>query len=312
MTPWPFETSVKLTKSPVGTSDALNYGEYYMRGSYWHGYSDYDWYIDKDWLLRVAVGSIDYTESGSSNQPLEFGVCGFDISRVPSVFVSHDQIDYTGASPITGSPIYSDVYGTTQEYDSRIILYNKFSYHTVQANQQWSYFSPRNVGLKTMTINNQAGIDNYIDGTSINDLYLFVCPGENPSGTRTSYTEALFAVQFLCPKDKAPDGMMIGDQWPKVRTFKVEIDGEIEDFSTPYQKKMVEISGKNETALGNLNTQLKGYGVHTGSGLPDSYTSRSATSALLPIVSQFKPFKTLISVFGVFLVMSVFVKKGMG
>lgn len=302
--PWYFDTEFSYRRTASYDTNLSNYGEFFARNpSMWHGYSDYDWFLDSDWLVRVwpVSGSVKNQGQQLTTDDSTFGIVLFDYSRLPTVYncisSSNGNVDF--------------VY----DYSDSLIFYNEILCENALTFNAWNVIAPDSTGFRYTGIADGYHTSGYLDASncSINDLAIFgYCYDHEPTGTSANLIdiEMRFAVQFMVPKDKCPNGLKIGDRWPQVRTFKVEIEGEIQDYQTPYSEALASKAQVSASGVANRYDEYKGYTRSQFTKLPDVGSSSKAVSSFQ---SFFKvtPFYTVLVAFVPFIVVCIFIKKGL-
>lgn len=218
-------------------------GFYYMREAYRGFTPDKDWRIDNDWLIEVSVSSASCSvinASGKLINPAIFGITflAFDRSKLPTVSADYESFNsaYGNDSAFT---IEQGVYNIIPAYGSTKLLGPSYSYSSASNDSNSPvYFPVSNFSANGLftgadiagSILGEEGINSFdLDGCSINDLVIF------PSGTATDsalsydYNVRCF-FRFLCPVDKAPAGMAVGDRWPKVWPLEVEMEDAYQEY----------------------------------------------------------------------------------
>lgn len=268
-----------------GVMEGINGYAYYPEA--YHGFSETDWRIDNDWLLEVSVDSYKiqtYRSSGTiytQENSGSFMICAFDRSALPTItakFSSYDAAnnmreafsisqDVVNAFPISGTtkvagPAVNDL-GTYYYPISNFQISGLFS-----GADTWDGFGM--IG--------EEGFGSYdLDACSINDLILFPLVSD-PTDEYGSLVDARVAFRFLCPVDKAPSGMAVGDRWPKVWPLEVEI---LEAYKEYYDRMLAngEIFSPDDvdTSFGQLN-QLKDSWLDSFDSVPSSAVSFASST----------------------------------
>lgn len=254
----------------VGQNDMLPAYDYVQANQYWGGLSDYDWYIDSDWIIKVYFAS---------------GETGVDAATaVPSASWYHDYSttqlkllmwdESTMPSLVRDVGSYSDgarVHNGFELNSNRLLLHDsRYSVlptiNLTSDLEKVMYFSPGEIypvawqlGYVQST-NAQRFLPINPPNISINDLRFCVVPNGAwiyPGNSGNVYAKARMSVQFMCPKDKAPAGLAVGDRWPKVRPVEVDIENAYEAY---YNNLLANGQIKNpddvNKTFGDLNGKL--------------------------------------------------------
>lgn len=223
----------------------------------WRGFSDWSWNIDNDWILRVYITNASLSIDGKSFTDLKpsqsLKLCAVDMSSVPSFNFTETgsaNYDYFITSPgcrtfpvtinhLTGAICYGDKMYQTQLFPI-------------------SNFTGSQSFLNNDDVDNGRTFD--VDGCNINNLYFFVIP--NYSGfsyNNYAVVRAHLALSFMVPIDKCPDGLAVGDYWPKLRPLEVEIANSLEGIEQDYYKAMLQYSQINDPSkVSSMNKDLSG------------------------------------------------------
>lgn len=208
------------------------YGFYYTHEN-WLGFCpDDDFRIDNDWLIEISLNNFEGTRYRSLSKTTEmtlFSVYAYDRSKLPSITLDYSSFDgayndtskafsisqtlsncipYCGTTKMQGVTFYSDEIGTTRYVPASVFGMNGlFSGVDTEA--------PEISDFGFSAIN--------LDGCNMNDLVFTVGPSD-PMDEYSCHVDARLAFRFLCPVDKAPGGMAVGDRWPKVWPLEVEME----------------------------------------------------------------------------------------
>lgn len=282
----------------------------------WRGYDQYSWRVDSDWLVRFCCTAIGSTaKSGQGVTVLDdFSIkfCAIDRSMAPLFLTDSETTSGTGVQ-IGGSPTDSllftgsdsgtavevfDISGFELTEDSlgarRYFTMESFTYSLL-----WNDYEYDEQPFYTY----RSTID--LDGCDINDLVFFVAPVRTGWGLQ-GQVNARCSIQLMCPKDKAPSGMSIGDYWPKVRPLEVAIS----DAYDPYYKAMLANGQIKDPS--DINTMFGQLGGMQEQGLGALEIGDAESGFFTAAVSMMQPlFLTLLPIIGVGVILIIFANKGM-
>lgn len=254
---------------PSNANQAMT--EFVHPGLYWGGASDYDWYVDSDWVIRVWIDSASAgIDSGTAvpdsstydnYKDNAFRILLWDANSMPGINISSRT---SASSAYPGSYIWM-AGGETMLLMScaNSILptinigsgFNKFHYFnltdfypTTFILSYWQTGAlPRYLSVNPSNIN-------------INNLRMTVIPTggwKRPGHAGVVGAQAHMSMQFLCPKDKAPAGLAVGDRWPKVRPLEVEIENAYEAYyNNLLANGQIKNPGDVNKTFGDLNGKL--------------------------------------------------------
>lgn len=213
-------------------------GFYYTHEN-WLGFCpDNDFRIDNDWLIEISLNNFEGERALSKSRTeemTEFCVYAYDRSKMPYVTLDYSTINgyyyesskafsinqtlsnsipFSGTTRLGGALFYSDQIGST-----RYVPVSNFGMDGL--------FSSVDVTVPSLSDTSAYSIS--LDGCNMNDLVIMVGPSD-PHDEYSCHIEARIALRFLCPIDKAPNGMAVGDRWPKVWPLQVELEEAYEEF----------------------------------------------------------------------------------
>uniref|UniRef100_A0AAU8B6C7 DUF2341 domain-containing protein n=1 Tax=Dulem virus 75 TaxID=3145786 RepID=A0AAU8B6C7_9VIRU len=265
LTPWFFDLDgYFLPTTQLNSSSTV----YAYLGERWFGYSYYPWLIDSDWVFRIWINSATVPNGSTS-----FFIYFFDKSRILQYYVSDSGEQFSGTTT-DNIFVSKNAVGITSSTGD--LPYT-----------DWSYFSADTFKWTNYTIPSDPLTMSTLDNTNINDLVICAAP---QTGGEKYHAKVQMAIQFMCPKDKAPDGMAIGDEWPKLRTMQVEIAGGLTEWAAPYYEALQSESLITDPSeVSHMKGALSSH-LDSAIGLPDIDTDldTSAISSMMVILGPIK------------------------
>lgn len=250
--------------------DVLPAYDYVQANQYWGGMSDYDWYIDSDWIIKVYFASGETGVDAATAVPNSN--CYHDYSTTKLKLLMWDETTMPSLVRDVGSYNEGSRVHNGFELNSNRLLLHDSRYSVLPTIDLTSdlekvmYFSPGEIypiawqlGYVQIT-NAQRFLPINPPNISINDLRFCVVPNGawiNPGNSGNVYAKARMSVQFMCPKDKAPAGLSVGDRWPKVRPVEVEIENAYEAYyNNLLSNGQIKNPGDVNKVFGDLNGKL--------------------------------------------------------
>lgn len=287
---------------PNDSQATLNgyYRDVLLSQLYYRGFSDYSWRIDNDWIVKI------WAEDTDARFPYQ--VIIYDRTQLPSVAYNHGYV-YDGS--YMDSPFSSE--WTLQQTTPACIPFkyddNYGALFSVSRNNtgKWTYWE---VGVFQMY--SIFGLPTRIAGSDINDICVSICYGRGRGNSSWVGTDASsliqkkIALQWLCPVDKAPAGMSVGDYWPKVRPLEVEI----EEAMNAYEEAMLQNGQIRDPS--DINSMFGQLGGMQEQGLGALEIGDAEAGFFTAAVSMMQPlFLTLLPIIGVGVILIIFANKGM-
>lgn len=256
-------------------------------GDFWRGYSDTSWRIDNDWLICVACDSFTVNKGNSCQ------LIAWDRTRVPCSNLSKDFTITTSSSSGTVRGETSGNITYTTGISSLALFFNGSDCPRLRNDGDWYYYPVSDFHIDSFSGADSPQMMYNIDGTDINDLIIGVAATSYaPQKNEGLLANARIAIQFMVPKDKCPEGMAVGDYWPKVRPLEVEIKNQLEGIEQEYYKKMLEYSQLNESyKIGNMNKGLNNR-LDNALALPNLDTDLN-TNAIASMMNILGPLKQI-------------------
>lgn len=285
----------------------------------WYGYDQYNWRVDSDWLVRYMCSSkeCNFYKLGSGDPVTNVSTdyddplfCAVDRSKVPSFSVgmengfnisaSPDALLFKGAGTVAWAS-QDDISGYQQ-------LAGNLNTRRYLSMDGFTYSSIGNAVQDKVSVSNgqvlyRSTVD--VDGTDINDLIFFFAPSHSYPGYYC-VINARVSIQLMCPVDKAPSGMAVGDYWPKVRPLDVEIADAFDAYrSTMLDNGMIKEPSDINSMFGQLGgMQEDGLGaLELGDGQAEWVTG--VYTMLQPL------FIYLLPIVGLGVLLIIFANKGM-
>lgn len=255
----------------VGGKLYLQSYDYLIANQYWGGTSDYDWYIDSDWIIKIYVASGETGVDAATNVPSssqyhdystdKLRVIMWDASSVPGLYREAVAPSYQSTMVTTGWNMYSDKllfidsrYSVFPTIDltkdlGKVMYFSPGELYPVS--YIFGYFQVTNAGRPLPLNPANININNLRFGVMPNGAW--IAKGE----AGNVYAKARMSVQFMCPKDKAPAGLAVGDRWPKVRPLEVEIENAYEAYyNNLLANGQIKNPGDVNKTFGDLNGKL--------------------------------------------------------
>lgn len=287
-----------------------------------NGFSDYPWFFDRDWGLDIQISGISTTISSTYSD--QFTVVLYDVTKYPTF--QHQEtstdfvVDYSipgilGINPNSMWPVPS------------FTRYNSFSWSAANpafSYQQKFYHSTPNayyLALKPVPPYTNSlstvGSDIAFEPINIENLRIMIVPLFKPAfySATSSYSSSTYvgqlyaraAFSFICPKDKAPSGLSIGDRWPSVRDF--EVTGTLEDA---YKDWIDNALAQTPVAdPDDVTSQIEGYNQQLDAADNWGELETDAWNEVVPILDSFDFVFTILGIAAVVFVLLLFIKKGM-
>lgn len=276
----------------------------------YEGYSQTSWRIDQDWVLEVYVASVETNLEHQGN--LVNGVADqidlllYDVTKVPTINYapkatsSAYEWDLNYEESLLAADFAHSVNPTLSAADvGKTYYYPVTSFQLVPG---W-FDRPQE----------SSGAVDYVAWSSlrlcdINNLRIAIKPSGYWTSTGTGYatSNARLGFRWLCPVDKAPAGMMIGDPWPKQQPLEVVM----QDAYDAYKQTMMQ-NGQIKDPT-DINTMFGNLGDMKDQGLAALDIGDTESDFFSAALSMFKPlFLTLLPVVGVGVVLIIFANKGM-
>lgn len=301
------------------SSMGLAFYDFLNLTSTYQGFSSSPWYVDQDWVLRIKPISFQTSkDSITTDKDVSSDVYSnyltdrvrllvFDISTAP--FMSR-YYDPGTASVVKGrSEWFLDNRENSVFFDMRYAALPTISNSSLGEYQYYTLddfhlplpqFSPNDLYIGSFNASPKV--------VNINDLRITVVPngGWLSTGGGAIYAQAQLAITYMCPKDKAPVGMSIGDRWPKQVPLEVEIENAYEAY---YDKLLANGQIKDPSGVdamfGDLNGQL---GSSVNIDNPDVV---SGFGEVFGWLSGFPLLTVIFPVIVAAILLPIFVKKGM-
>lgn len=310
MNPWLVDCysqrlEVDFSEISWGESNSAGLSGWYEEVLYsqmcYRGFSDYTWRVDEDWVVKIWAES--------TTQQFPYQVVLYDRTQVPSVSYNFSADDPNSVGGY--DQIHSD--WTLQQDVATCIpfVYNDDwgALFAVSRNntEKWTYWQ-----AGVFQIYNIYGLPSRIVGSDINDIYATITYGRGKGNSAYVGSDAKallhkqIAIQWLCPVDKAPSGMSVGDYWPKVRPLEVEMQEAMNEFEeTMLANGQIKQPSDINTMFGQLGgMQEQGLGaLEIGDAEAGFFTA--AVSMMQPL------FLTLLPIIGVGVILIIFANKGM-
>lgn len=234
----------------------------------WYGFCpDDDFRLDNDWLIEVSVASFEADRlagDGDIEVNSQFTLIALDRTQMPTISLDYESF---------GSDFYGQIDPVFSLDFDRAHIYPMYSSNVISAGPSIKstdvgktlYFPASNFTISGLAADSSSNSEypnisdfgipfSSLDGVNMNDLVIFPVWG----GGFGSNVRARIALRFLCPVDKAPGGMSVGDRWPKVYPVKVEID----DALQPFYDAMLEWSQTpTPEDIDDMMGDLQGFGL---------------------------------------------------
>lgn len=271
----------------------------------YQGFSSDSWRIDQDWVIRVGVSYVD-TEVLYSPAPTNYtedsvNLILYDVTKAPILYSSLSDsagVDYSidyGESLLIGDWRYS-INPTISNSDSGTTLYLPVT--------DFNYSSGLNVNWNDTTANAALSSARMVD---INNLRICIKPTGYWTAVGNAYAraEARLSISYMVPVNKAPDGMAVGDAWPKLRTLEVEL----QDAYDAYKQTMLQ--NGQITNPDDINTMFGELGGIQQDGLAALEIGDTEAEFLTSSIGMMQPlFSVLFPIIGVGVILIIFANKG--
>lgn len=285
----------------IGGSNSLSgyFDEILLSQMYYKGWSDYSWRVDEDWVAKLWVD-----ESSVTDVPIQIYM--YDRTQLPTVQYQNMSED----DNVLSSEQFESEWTISQNVDACIPFNDLASTGAFfdQSNAgQWTYWQVGNFQMASVY-----SVPTRLCGTDINDLCMTAAYGYSESDQAFSEADSLdlvharVAVQWLCPVDKAPAGMAVGDSWPKVRPIEVEMEEAFDQWREVLAQRGL-INSPDE-----IGSQYNEYNLQASNGILATNLDQEQYSLLSAVLGGFNPLLgTLLPVAAVGVVLIILANKGM-
>lgn len=279
-----------------GWFDEVLYSQLFYRG-----YSDSSWRVDNDWVVKI------WAEDTTSDLPYQVVI--FDRTQVP--LVNYRPIFTTGSSSSRPQGQFTNPWSLEQSTSACIPFKYNDDWGALFASSRgntgkWTYWE-----LGYFQMYSVYGLPVRLNGSDINDICVSITYGRGKDNSLYSQTVAesliqkKIALQWLCPKDKAPSGMQIGDYWPKHRPLEVVM----QDAYDAYKQTMLNNGQIKDPS--DINTMFGQLGGMQEDGLGALDFGEDEATVLPGVISIIQPVITfLFPFFGLVLILLIFANKG--
>lgn len=287
-----------------------------------NGYSDYPWFFDRDWGLDIQISGSSTTISSTYSD--QFTVVLYDVTKYPTF--QHQEtstdfvVDYSipgilGINPNSMWPVPSFARYNSFSWSASNPAYpygNQFNHGTPSA----PFLALKPIPPYTNSLST-VGSDIVFEPINIENLRIMVVPlfksafySAASSYTSSTYVGQLYAraaFSFICPKDKAPSGLSVGDRWPSVREF--EVIGTLEDAYKDWIDAALEQTPVADSA--DVTSQIEDYNQQLDAADNWGELETDAWNEVVPILDSFDFVFTILGIAAVVFVLLLFIKKGM-
>ena len=286
------------------------------------GFSDYPWFVDRDWGIDINIRGITTTIDSDYSDQFTFVV--YDVTHVPTFQHQETSTDFVvnyslpgilGINPNTLWPVPS------------FIDFNSFSWSRYQQTgfkyKNQNYHSLEDISLLGLTpvplYTNASSMSEPVpfDSINIENLRIVIIPLFKDSfydamssftgSTLVGQIYARSAFSFICPKDKAPSGLTVGDRWPSVR--EIEVTGTFEDAYKDWIDAALAQTPVADPA--EVTSQIDDYNQQLDASDNWGKLETDAWNEVVPILDSFDFVFTILGIAAVVFVLLLFIKKGM-
>lgn len=284
----------------------------------YYGSSYYPWYVDSDWMLRIRVNGVNSTIPEIHG----YSLVAFDTSTYPRLFYDFSRGDSSGFFSASSG----NLLGVSADYPRREGDFAPFNWSSVftyplEANQ--TYYRPLGQ-LRPFSIPYYYG---YGAGQSdvgavapidIRNLCIAIVPAFDPDNLPAVPTgtepprllgdvNAQIAIEYLCPVDKAPAGVQVGDRWPLVPA--IEVEGTFEDAYKEWIDSALQNTPYADSS--NIGKDLQDYNKQLEDSDNWGTLATEGWNSIAPIFDSFNFVFTVLAIVGVTFILLLLIKKGM-
>lgn len=312
----PFLSAPSFTTS--GESFAIRYPYLCNLFKAYYGSSFYPWFVDSDWMIRIYVNGVN----SSIPEVIGYNLVAFDTSTYPRLTYNFSLGDSSGSF----SPSAGNLLGVAADFSNKNGNFSPFVWNALN---NYPIFSGatfiRPLGqYRPFSIPYYFGQGSFQEDVGavapidIRNLCIAVVPVFSqtnlpavPTGTEPprllGSVNAQLSIEFLCPVDKAPAGIAVGDRWPLVPP--IEVSGTFEDA----YKDWIDSALQN-TPYGDASTvgpAIQGYNQQLEESDNWGTLATEGWQGIAPIFDSFDFVFTILAIVGVTFILLLLIKKGM-
>lgn len=281
--------------------------------TYWRGYSQVDWVLDRDWLVLYEWDGI--TRTNCKQNSFVF----WDASKIPIYYRNFSSDGFSSLGLSGTMPFLLGVPVTNRNTTGYRINTSSGDSSTASSQSKLLYNIDLRVENPLSILSTPSNVDPFLDsfplgGVSINDLCFALFPNypsELPSSSGDITGSSIYgrvAVRFAVPVDKAPADTQVGDSWPKIQSVPVQIQGSLDDYKAWKDNALAQTP---VSAPAEVTSQIEGYNQQLDAADQWGTLETNAWNEIVPILDSFDFVFTILGIAAVVFVLLLFIKKGM-